>query len=126
MIRGIAENEVTARPLGGKTMANVMGLDIWANWMKIVGKATAPHRLADIKRCPTTGHGVDHETAWRCEVVECMCDDRGWDGTGMGNAKGPVVSKGPDIVRRGAKIGTEAIASAQVFVSSVDGLDSGV
>ena len=94
-------------------MANVMGLDIWAGRMKVVGKATASHRLADIEGCPAAGHGINHEPTGRCEVVKCMCDDRRRDGSGMGNAKGPVMAEAPDIVRRGAKIGTEAVAAAK-------------
>ena len=44
----------------------------------------------------------------------------------MGNAKSVVVPKGPYIVRRGAKIGAEAITAAQVLISSMDSLCSGV
>ena len=103
-----------------------MGLNIRAGRVKVIGKATPPHGLADIGGCPTPGHGVDHEPAGRCEVVKCMCDDRRRDRSGMGNAKSTVVAKGPYVVRRGAKISTEAIAAAQVLVSSVDGLGSGI
>ena len=58
--------------------------------------------------------------------MESMGDDRRRDGTGMGNAKGPVVPEAPDVVRRGAKIGAKAIAAAQVLVCSMDRLGPGV
>ena len=126
MIRRITENQVTAKRLRWKAVANVMGLDIRACRVKIIGKAAPSHRLADIGSCPAASHGIDHKTTGRCEVVKCVCDDPRRDRSRMGNAKGTVVAKGPYIVRRGAKIGAEAIAAAQVLISSVDGLGSGI
>ena len=55
-----------------------------------------------------------------------MCDDPWRDGSGMGNAKSVVVPKWPDIVRRRSKIGTEAVAAAQIFIASMDSLGAGV
>ena len=107
-------------------MANVMGTNIGAGWMKVVGQATSSHRLADIERGPAAGHGVNDQGVGEREVVKCVCDDRWRDRPGMGDSKSPVVPERPDIVRRGAKIGAEAIAAAQVLVRGVDGLGPGV
>ena len=58
--------------------------------------------------------------------MKCMCHDRRWNGSRMGNTESTVMPEGPYVVRRGAKISTESIAAAQILIGSMDGLSPGV
>ena len=94
--------------------------------MEVVSQASASHRLADVERGAAAGHGVDDQGAGGGVVVECMRHQRRRDGTGVGDAEGAVVPERPDVVRRRAEIGAEAVAAAQVLVRGMDGLGPGV
>ncbi len=126
VIGRVAEDQVAAGRLGGKTVADVVGTDLWAGWVEVVSQATSSHRLADIERGPAAGHGVDDQGVGERKVVEGMRDDRWRDGTGVGDSEGSVMPERPDVVRRGAKIGAIAVAAAQVLVRGMDSLGPGV
>ena len=55
-----------------------------------------------------------------------MRDQGRRDRAGVGDAEGPVVPERPDVVRRGAEVGPEAVATAEVLVGGVDRLGPGV
>ena len=103
-----------------------MGADLRAGGMDVVGQASASHRLADVERGPAAGHRVDDQGAGGRVVVERMGHQGGRDGAGVGDAEGPIVAERPDVVRRGAEVGAEAVATAEVLVGGMDRLGSGV
>ena len=126
VIGRVAEDQVAAARLGGKAVADVVWPDLRTRWVEVIRQAATSHRLADVERGAAAGHGVDDQGAGGRVVVQGMGDDGRRDRAGMGDAEGPVVPERPDVVRRGAEIGAEAIAAAQVLVSGMDRLGPGV
>ena len=111
---------------GGKPRRMSWAADLRAGGMEVVGQASASHRLADVERGPAAGHRVDDQGAGGRVVVERMRHQGRRDGAGVGDAEGPVVPERPDVVRRRAEVGPEAVAAAEVLVGGVDRLGPGV
>ena len=103
-----------------------MRFDLRPRRLQVVGQAAAAHRLADVNRGSTAGHGVNDQAAGGRIVVQRVGDDGRWNRTGMGNAKGTVMPERPDIVRGGPEIGRESIAAAKILVGCVDGFGAGI
>ena len=65
VIRGITENEVATHGRYWETGANIMLENIRPARVKIIGKTTPPHGLADIECGATPGHGVNNKASGR-------------------------------------------------------------
>src|SRR5439155_3436490 len=89
VIGRVGKDEVAAGGLGGETMADVVGTDLRAGRMEVVGQAATTHRLADVERGPAAGHGVDDQGGGGRVIVEEMRHDGRRDRAGVGDAEGP-------------------------------------